>query len=535
METNLYRFEDYCLDARRAELRRGDVQVHLEPQVFDVLLYLVRHRDRVVSKEELLTAVWAGRVVSESTLSSRLTAVRHAVGDSGKRQRFIRTVHRKGFRFVGTVHEDDTESDQETGRAEAINEIGFENSNFAAAPRAFHNSPSIAILRFANLSTDSALTRLIDGVVEDAAAALSHYPSLLVVAPSAGSANQGRSADPRQVGRELGVRYVIEGSLRKAAQRVRVMAKLIDAATGVLLSANSFDLDLGQQLDLQDRVTARVVGSIGPRLEQAEVERAKRGPIEYPGAYQLYVQGLSNAYQWTQAGMDEALRLFHRAIEIDPEFAPAYGMAAYCYVQRNSYGWFTDRSQETAACNRVARRAAELANEDAVTLARTAHALAAVVGDFDGGAVLAEQACRLNPNLWLAWYSRGWIRIFLGQPKIAIEHLETALQLSPSGPFAFKVHAANAYAHFFNEHYDQACLSAEHAMRTRTNYLTAMRGAAASHAFAGRLIKARQLMAQVRESNSALRLSQIKDLIPLNRARDFERWIEGLYKSGLPE
>ena len=168
METNLYRFEDYCLDARRAELRRGDVQVHLEPQVFDVLLYLVRHRDRVVSKEELLTAVWAGRVVSESTLSSRLTAVRHAVGDSGERQRVIRTVHRKGFRFVGTVHEDDTESDQETGRAEAINEIGFENSNFAAAPRAFHNSPSIAILRFANLSTDSALTRLIDGVVEDA-------------------------------------------------------------------------------------------------------------------------------------------------------------------------------------------------------------------------------------------------------------------------------------------------------------------------------------------------------------------------------
>lgn len=533
---DVYRFETYSLDARRGELRRGPDLVRLEPQVFDVLLYLVRNRDRVVSKDDLLAGVWGRRIVSESTLSSRITAVRHAVGDNGEQQRLVRTIRRKGYRFVGAVSLVEAQLDEDTARPQTASESNkFEHPNLDGATRPARKKPSIAVLPFASLSADPVLKYFIDGVVEDATTALSQFPWLFVVAPSSSFAYHGQWVDVRQAGRELGVRYVIEGSVRKVAEHMRVTARLVEAATGAHLWANSFDFGSADWFDLQDRVTARVVGAVGPKLERAEIERIKRKPLEHPDAYEFYLHGMSNAYQWTEAGMGEALRLFHQATESDPDFAPAYGMAAYCYVQRKSYGWFTDRSQEVAACDRLARRAAESGKEDAVTLARAAHALASVVGDFDSGVALIEQARRLSPNLSLGWYVSGWIRIFLGQPEVAIEHLTTALHLSPFDPLAFKMHAAIAYAHFFIERYDEASLSAGHAIRARPNYLTAIRGAAASHAFAGRLAEAQGLMAQMRQVDSALRLSELKNLIPLRRTGDLERWTEGLQKSGLPD
>ncbi len=530
----IYAFEDYGLDADRRELRRGTELIALEPQVFDLLEYLIRNRARVVSSHDLITAVWNGRIVSESTLSSRITAVRHAVGDSGEQQRLIRTVVRKGFRFVGDVREE-----KGPGAESAVVQAGTEWAEparlHAARALPLPDKPSIAVLPFANMSGDPEQEYFVDGVIEDITIALSQFRWLFVIARSSSFTYKGRAVDVKHVGRELGVRYVLEGSVRKAANRVRITAQLIDTATGAHLWANRFDGGLEDIFDLQDQVTASVVGAIGPKLEQAEIERAKRKSTDSLDAYDYYLRGMGSLYQWTKDGISEALRLFHKAFQIDPEFASAYGMAAYCYVQRKSYGWFTDRRQEIAEAARLARRAAELGQDDALALSKAAHVLASVVGDVDSGVACIDQALLLNPNLATGWYVSGWIRIFLGEPEAAIKLLARAMRLSPFDPLIFKVHAAIAYAHFFAGRYDEASAWAEKAVRAGPNYLTAVRGAAASHALAGRLGEAQKLIAHMRKLAPALRISNLKDLIPFRRSEDFAKWADALRKAGLPE
>jgi tetratricopeptide (TPR) repeat protein len=243
---------------------------------------------------------------------------------------------------------------------------------------------------------------------------------------------------------------------------------------------------------------------------------------------------MGSVYQWTASGINEALRLFHKAIRIDPEFASAHGMAARCYAWRKANGCMAE-VQDIDECARLARRAAELGKDDAVALYLAGHAIARVVGDLDAGAALIDRALALNPNLSVGWYVSGWVRIFLGQPDVAIEHLTRAIRLSPLDPLIFRVHAAIAHAHFFAGRYDDASASAEKAVHARPNYLTAVRGAAASYALAGRLDQAQNLVMRMRELNPALCISNLKDLFPLRRPEDFTKWVDGLRKAGLPE
>jgi TolB-like protein/Tfp pilus assembly protein PilF len=530
----VYSFESFSLDPDRRELRRGLDLVAVQPQVFDVLSYLVRNRDRIVRKNDLIAGVWDGRIVSESTLSSRITAVRQAVGDSGKRQRLIRTIPRKGYRFVGVVRQPQGRLDEEVARSSPPADRERSTQTKRAAPP-FLDKPSIGVLPFSNISGDPALDFFIDGLVEDITTALSQFRWLSVMARRSSLAFKGRAMDIKHVGRELGVRYVLEGSVRKAQHRLRTTAQLIDTTTGAHLWANRFDGELAGHFDLQDEITASVVGAIGPRLEQLEINRTRRQPAYNPDPYHCYLRGVGSVHQWTRDSMTDALGLFHQAIEIDPEFASAYGMAAYCYVQRQSYGWITDRPQETAECARLARQAAELGKDDAVALCKAAHAISAFVGDVDSGAVFIEQALLVNPNLAAGWYVSGWIKLFLGEPEAAIEHLARALRLSPFDPLIFKMHTAIAYAHLLAGRDDDASVAAENILRTRPNYLTAVRGAAASHALAGRLDRARTLMAHMRQRDPALHISNLTELIPFRRTGDFARWAEGLHKSGLPD
>jgi TolB-like protein len=525
----IYAFEDFRLDPARRELRRGAKLVAIEPQVFDLLAYLIRNRDRVVSGDDLIATVWGGRIVSESTLSSRITAVRHAVDDSGEHQRLIRTVIRKGFRFVGDVRE---EKDADEENSSAADKNASQATTVAAL--SLPDKPSIAVLPFANLSGDPDQEYFADGISEDLTTALSQFRWLFVIARSSSFTYKGRPVDVKRIGRELGVRYLLEGSVRKAADRLRITAQLIDASTGAHLWANRFDGGLEDVFGLQDQVTASVVGTIGPKLEHAEIERAKRKPTESLDAYDYYLRGMGSLYQWSEEGIREALRLFDQAIRIDPTFACAYGLAAYCYVQRKSYGWFKDRPREIAEAGRLARRAAELGPDDAIALSKAAHTLASVVGDVDSGAALIDQAVLLNPNLAAGWYVSGWIRVFCGEPEIAIEHHGRAIRLSPFDPLIFKVHAAIAYAHFFAGRYDEASDWAEKAVRAGPNYLTGIRISAASHALGGRIDDARKRMAHMRSRDPALRVSNLKDLFPLRRPQDFARWSQALHKAGLP-
>jgi adenylate cyclase len=245
--------------------------------------------------------------------------------------------------------------------------------------------PSIAVLPFQNMSGDPEQEYFADGIVEEIITALCRFQNLFVIARNSSFTYRGRAVDVKQVSRELGVRYVLEGSVRKAANRVRITGQLIDATTGAHLWADRFDGTLEDVFDLQDKVTVSVVSAIAPKLERVEIERAKRKPTESLDAYDYFLRGMANVHQWTRAANDEALRLFYKAIELDPAFASAYGMAAWCYIWRKLNGWVIDRTQETSEGARLARRAVELGKDDAVALSRGGHALAWFVRDLDNG------------------------------------------------------------------------------------------------------------------------------------------------------
>jgi TolB-like protein len=521
-------FENQLLDVDRRELRRGAERVSLEPQVFDLLVYLVKNRDRVVSKDDLIEGVWGGRIVSDSTLSSRITAVRKAIGDSGDEQRLIRTMARKGVRFVGVV--------REKRRSVAAGKVAASaTTNIMAEAAVVPDQPSIAVLPFQNMSADSEQEYFADGVVEEIIIALSRMRSMSVVARNSSFIYKGQAVDMKQVGRELGVRYVLKGSVRKAASRVRITCQLIDVSSDAHLWADRFDGTLEDIFDLQEQVTISVVCAITPKLEQAEIERAKRKPTESLDAYDYFLRGMASYYQRTRQAISEALRLFYKAIEADPEFASAYGMAAWCYGWRKINGWMTDTVEEIAETERLARRALELGVDDAVALSRGAHALGWVVGDLDAAANFIDRALVLNPNLAGAWYASGWVRAYRGEPEVAIEHFARAMRLSPLDPHTIAMQAGTALAHLLAGRYDEASSWAEKALWEQTNYMTTIRIAAASNALAGRLAEAQKIMARLRELDPALRVSNVKHWAQFRRPGDLARFEDGLRKAGLPE
>jgi TolB-like protein len=523
-------FEGYVLDPDRRELTRGSEAIPIGPQVFDLLLHLVRNREHVVTKDELLDTVWGGRIVSESTLTSHINAVRKAIGDNGEEQRLIRTVPGKGFRFVGGVTE--AQFPQSLGPIAA----GPAASNEAPAQiLLLPDKPSIAVLPFQNMSGDPEQEYFADGVVEDVITALSRMRWLFVIARNSSFTYKGRAVDVKQVGRELGVRYVLEGSVRKAANRVRITGQLVDATSGAHIWAERFEGSLDDIFELQDQMTESVVGAIAPQLERAEIERARRKPTESLSAYDYYLHGMANLHRGSREAIDQALPLFAKAIELDHDFAPAYAMAAWCHFWRKVNGWMTDSSQEVAEGARLARRAVELGRDDAVALTRAGHALSHLGGDLDGGIALLDRALVLNPNLAAAWFLSGFLRVWHGEPDGAIEHFARAMRLSPLDPEMYRMQAGMAVAHLFARRFDTASSWAERAFSDLPSFLMVVSIIAASHALGGRMNEARQAMQHLRRLDPALRVSNLKDWLPIHRPEDLATFVDGLRRAGLPE
>ena len=403
----------------------------------------------------------------------------------------------------------------------------------STTPLPLPSKPSIAVLPFQNLSGDPEQEYFADGMVEEIITALSRMRWLFVIARNSSFTYKGRAVDVKQVGRELGVRYVLEGSVRKAGNEVRITGELIDTSTGANIWVDHFDGVLDDIFELQDRVTASVVGALAPKLEQAEIERAKRKPTGSMDAYDYFLRGMAGYHRWTREGSNEALSQFYRAIELDPDFASAYGMTARCYSQRKTRGWVTDRLQEIAETERLVRRAAELGKDDAVALCAAGIALAFVVGDVDDGAALIDRALVLNPNLAQAWVYSGWVKVWLGEPEVAIERVTHGMRLSPHDPHVF--HGAIACAHFIAGRYAEALSWAGTSLRERPNSVISACMLAASSALAGRLAEAQKAMARLRQLDPALRISNLQDRFPIQRSEDLARWVEGLRIAGLPE
>ena len=399
------------------------------------------------------------------------------------------------------------------------------------------DKPSIAVLSFQNMSGDPEQEYFADGIAEDIITALSRFKELFVIARNSSFTYKGRAVDVKQVGRELGVRYVLEGSVRKTANRVRITGQLIDAATGIHLWADRFDGGLGDIFDLQDQVTESVVGAIAPAVEKAEIERAKRKPTESLDAYTLYLRGLARLYKFAnRQANDEALHLFNSAIELDPDFASAYGRAASCYVYAKASGWISGAANESAAASRLAQRAVELGKDDAIAIATSGWALAYVAGDLEVGAALIDRALVLNSNLAEAWHCGGWVKIWLGEPEAAIERFARAMRLSPLDLWVIGMRTGTAHAHFFLGRYDEAASWAAMALQDNPDFQGGLRIDAASNAMTGRPARAQKAITRLRQVNPTLRVSNLKEVLgPYRRAEDRSLYEEGLRKAGLPE
>ena len=402
---------------------------------------------------------------------------------------------------------------------------------------ALPDKPSIAVLPFQNMSGDPEQEYFADGIVEDIITALSRFKALFVIARNSSFTYKGKAVDVKRVGRELGVRYVLEGSVRKSASRLRITGQLVDAATGVHLWADRIDGGLGDVFELQDQVTESIVGAIAPAVEKAEIERAKHKPTESLDAYDHYLRGIANSYRLAnRQANEEALRLFNRAIELDPSFASAYSLAAVCYTWAKTNGWISVTPDDIAEVRKLARHAVELGKDDVVALASGGYALAFVARDLAAGAALIDRALTLNSNSTEAWYWGGWVKNWLGEPEAAIDRFARAIRLNPLDPFINAVRAGIAHAHYFLGRYDETTSWAAMALHDNPDFQPGLRMEAASNAMAGRPEQALKAMAQLRHLNPALRVSTLKDVLgPYRRAEDISRYEEGLRRAGLPE
>lgn len=446
-------FAGHEIDLRRQELRRAGEAVHVEPQVFDLLLHLVRHRDRVVGKDELLDVVWGGRIVSEAALSSRINAARKAVGDDGERQALIRTVHKRGFRFVGEVSETEAPPEEEPPEAAP-----------PARPAALAGRPSVAVLPFANLSPEPDTEYFSYGLTEDVIRLLARNRWLEVLSRHSAAAFRGREVPAQEIGAALGVRYLVQGSVAKRGERVRIAADLVGAETGRQLWSESYDLGLADLLQVQDAMAQQIAATIEPELSRLEREAAMRRPPNTIDAWVVYQRGLWNLWGFTTPGLDEAERMFARAIELDPGFARAHGALSYVRLLASALRPPEEREALLREALRGAREAVALDDGDCMNHCVLGRTLVMLRNHAEGIAAL-ETSIALNPSFAQGYFALGHAMLWSGRPEEAAALLERAAELSPRDPHLADVHALRAMAHLAVEELAEAEDFARRAVR----------------------------------------------------------------------
>ena len=404
-----------------------------------------------------------------------------------------------------------------------------------AWPLALPDKPSIAVLPFQNMSGDVEQEYFADGMVEDITTALSRIKWLFVIARNSSFTYKGKAVDIKQVGRDLGVRYVLEGSVRKAGKRVRISGQLIDAASGTHLWADHFDGELDDIFDLQDKITESVVSAISPKLQQSEFERANRKPTANLTAYDYYLRGSSVIGQGNREELADALPLFKKAIELDPKFALAYAAAAAWHTVWIVSGLSVDRQREIKAAVGFARKAMSLDSDDAMVLGRAGWALAFVAGELDEGADYLRRATDADPNSAYAWTFRGMSNVLLGRHEEAIEYFKRALRLSPLDPLIFAPQIGLAIANFLCGRYEEALQWGLTSLRHNPAWMGSRRFVIAFYALSGRIDDAKAAWESLRQIDPTIRISNIRARFPLRRDEDFARLAEGFRLAGMPE
>jgi TolB-like protein len=519
-------FDNHTLDTDRRELRDGSKPIAIEPQVFDLLVYLLQNRDRVVSKDDLIASVWEGRIVSDSTLTSRINAARRALSDSGEDQRLIRTIPRKGFRFVGTVRMQPDGLDSAQAAGPQGDEIHQSRSALPLPDR-----PAIAVLPFINMSGDPEQEYFSDGISEDIITALSKLRWFFVIARNSSFVYKGKAVHMKQVAEELGVGYVVEGSVRKGGDRVRITAQLNDVATGSHIWAERYDRALADVFAVQDEITEAIVAAIEPQLYAAENFRAQRKPPNSMDAWDLVVRALSYYWRVTRQDNMVAQALLEKAIAIDPNYGQALGVLGASYTFSAHMGW-TDMAVAAPIAERAALTAIRADSEDPWAH----HALGAAymfTRRSDDCLAEFELALQLNPNFSLAQGYYGLGLAYCGRWEEASVAARRALRLSPRDPFSAVYCGIAAYAQFVGRNYEEAMRLSRDGIRQRGDFVGAHRVLTAAAGMAGRDDVAHAALQELRRAQPNISLAWIATHMPIKHDADRAHYLEGFRRAGL--
>jgi TolB-like protein/cytochrome c-type biogenesis protein CcmH/NrfG len=521
-----FHFSDYVLDAGRRELRCGEHSIEVEPQVLDLLIYLLRNNDRVITKDDLIASVWGGRIVSDTTLTSRIYAARRAIGDSGRNQTLIRTIARKGLRFIGEVR---VQADDDA--APAIEPPPDQALPLVQASPPLPDRPAIAVLPFSNMSDDPEQDYFSDGISEDIITALSKLRWFFVIARNSSFVYKGKAVHVKQVGEELGVGYVLEGSVRKSGGRVRITAQLNDVSSGSHVWAERYDRDVADVFAVQDEITEAIVAAIEPQLYAAENIRIRRKAPSNLDAWDLVMQALSYYWRVTRQDHATAQDLLQKAIAIEPNYGQALGVLAASYTFGAHMGW-VELEEIAPIAERTALAAIRADSEDAWAH----HALGSfylITRRFDDSLAELELALRLNPNFSQAQNYYAAALGFCGRAEEAVAAAHRAIRLSPRDQFLALFYGSACLAEYIGHNYAEALRLARVAVRLRGDYAAAHRVLTAAAGMSGDPEAAATALHDLRRAQPNVSLAWVEGHVPFRNAVDLEHYLEGLRRAGL--
>lgn len=519
-----YIFDDHCLDTDIRELRRGERIVSVAPQVFDLLKYLIENRNRVVTKSELIGSVWGGRAVSDSALTTRINAVRSAIGDRGDQQRVIKTLSRKGVRFIAAVRE------QVSALPEASYPATESNGNSTVRP--VLDKPSIAVLPFQNMSGDPEQDYFADGMVEDIITGLSRLKWLFVIARNSSFTYKDRAVDIKQVGRELGVDYAVEGSVRRSADRLRIAIQLVETASGTHVWAERYDKKLGDIFELQDEIALSVIGAIEPDLRRAEIDRTKRKRPESLDAYDLYLRAIERAYLMDVPNNKAAIELAESALRLDPDYAEVHGLLAWQYAALNSR---THNEREKQSAIRHAKAALACGTQDATSLAYSARVVGLFDDDVDGAILTLENALVYNPSCVVAHNYLAQFKKQRGDYEASLRHAQTSLRLSPFDPHRYVAEEAISEAKYHDGAYQEALNAARRARIASEQFMPALALIAVCCMRLERTEEARSTIGLMRQLDPTVRIARLRRWMSLSTSPQLDSLAEDLRAAGLTD
>ncbi len=543
-----YRFSNFEIDLGQHELRREGVSVHIEPQVFDVIVHLVRNHDRVVSKDELIDTVWNGRAISEAAFSSRINGARRVLGDNGTDQLFIKTLHRRGFRFVGDVQAvavsdadairlapDDTAAASDApARVSLSTELSHLDDVVSEAVKAEAiTRSSIAVLPFGNISNDPENDYFSYGLTEDIIRLLARNRWLSVISRHSTIGFGGRVVDAREVGAQLGVSYVMSGSVRKSSGTVRITAELARAADGKQLWSDKYDLQLENIFDIQEEMARQIAATIEPELSKVEQQLAARKAPESLDAWDCYQRGLWNLWRFTTPGFDQAEAYFLRAIEADPDFARGHGALAYVNVQRSLYDDPQVRPARLETALRQARAAVALDDLDCFCHCALGRALC-LTRQNDEALAAIDLSLELNPSFAQGYFAQGFNLLWYGREIEAETLLDRATMLSPRDSHLWSFHHVRSWAHFSLGEYDIAVEFARRATRQPNVTYRAFATLAASLGRLGEKAQAEAVAAELLQRKPDYKTDTARqELFFCNDQGFIDRFTEGLRVAGI--